>query len=245
MHIDFITLFPEVILAVLGESMMKRATASGIVQFQAVNPRGFCTDRHQKVDDVPFGGEPGMLIKPEPVAAAIRSLLPGPEVAVVIPSPAARPFKQADAVELASKSHLIFLCGHYEGFDHRIEERFATHLFSVGDYIVTNGELPSLLIADAVVRLLPGVLGDPKSLEADSHSDGLLSAPNFTRPEIWEEMPVPAVLRSGDHGKIAKWRREESLRLTAALRPDLLAKAELTKEDVRILTTPGIHLGEA
>jgi len=237
MRIDFVTLFPEMISAALGESMMKRASAARIVTFQAVNPRSFCTDRHQKVDDVPFGGEPGMLIKPEPMAAAIRSLSPGPDAAIVIPSPAARPFRQSDAVLLSSLSHLIFLCGHYEGIDHRIEQRFATHVFSVGDYVVTNGELPSLLMADAVVRLLPGVLGDPASLEADSHSDGLLSAPNYTRPETWEGMAVPAVLRSGDHAKVARWRREQALRLTSALRPDLLARAKLTKEDLKILSS--------
>ena len=238
MQITFVTLFPEVVTAVLGESMMKRAAVAELVNFQTVNPRSFCTDRHQKVDDVPFGGEPGMLIKPEPMAAAIRSLELPEGSAIVIPSPAAAPFRQPDAQALSKAPHVAFLCGHYEGIDHRIEERFATHTFSIGDFVVTNGELPALLMADAIVRLLPGVLGDPKSLEADSHSDGLLSAPNYTRPETWEDMPVPAVLRSGDHAKIAKWRRAQSLRLTSQLRPDLLSTAPLTPEDIAILTDP-------
>lgn len=234
-RVDFVTLFPEVILAGARHSVLGRAEARGLVSFRTANPRDYCYDRHLKVDDAPFGGEPGMLLKAEPVALALESLGLGAGSAVISTEPAGVPFRQQNAAELSSLTQIVFLCGHYEGIDDRVIEKFATHRFSIGDYVLTNGELPALVMADAIVRLLPGVLGDPQSLEADSHSDGLLSAPNYTRPEEWRGVPVPEVLRSGDHRALALWRRETSLRLTQERRPDLLSSAELTKADLLFL----------
>lgn len=218
----------------LSHSILGRAAAAGLVEFRTANPRDFCHDRHLKVDDKPFGGEPGMLIRAEPVARALEWL----EVegaAVVLTAPTGRTFNQDAARELSQFDQVVFLCGHYEGIDHRIEERFCTHVFSIGDYVLTNGELPALVMADAVVRLLPGVLGSSASLDADSFSDGLLSAPNYTRPEVWRDMAVPPVLLGGDHKLIQKWRRAYALKLTRSLRPDLFSRVRLTKADLEIL----------
>lgn len=239
MHrIEFVTLFPEMIHSSLGESIMGRAQDSGLVRFRSANPRDFCYDRHQKVDDTPYGGEPGMLIRAEPVALALESLgvTPSDGTAVIMTSPTGRTFTQADASALSKCPHVAFLCGHYEGIDHRVETRYATHVYSIGDYVLTNGELPALIMADAIVRLLPGVLGSADSLAADAHSDGLLSAPNFTRPEVWRGESIPAVLKSGDHAKARRWRRLYSLLLTQKQRPDLFAKAPLTSDDLKLLS---------
>ncbi len=234
-RIAFVTLFPEVIHAALDHSIMKRASDAGHVQFETANPRDFCYDRHLKVDDVPYGGEPGMLIKAEPTALALENL--GSKQAVILTDPAAKPFTQQDAQELSQLEGIAFLCGHYEGFDHRVKTELATHAFSIGDYVLTNGEFPALIMSDAIVRLLPGVLGDEGSLAADSHSDGLLSAPNYTRPDVWRGVAVPEVLKSGNHKAISKWRRKQSLALTKELRPDLLAKAKLERDDLDMLSS--------
>ncbi|AIE86889.1 tRNA (guanine-N1)-methyltransferase [Fimbriimonas ginsengisoli Gsoil 348] len=178
-----------------------------------------------------------MLIKAEPVALALEALQPDYEAAIILTDPAGEPFTQMAASELAGRKHLVFLCGHYEGFDHRVKTQLATHAFSIGDYVLTNGELPALVMADAVVRLLPGVLGNEGSLAADSHSDGLLSAPNFTRPETWRGEVVPEVLTRGNHRAIAAWRREQALRATIENRPDLLARAKLEKGDLDVLSS--------
>jgi tRNA (guanine37-N1)-methyltransferase len=236
MRIDFVTLFPEMVLPGLRHSILGRAEDRGLVRFGTANPRDFTYDRHGKVDDTPFGGEPGMLIKAEPVALALEALLRHEEkAAVVLTDPAAPLFRQSDAHELSQRSHIVFLCGHYEGFDHRVKTQLATHAFSIGDYVLTNGEMPALIMADAIVRVIPGVLGSAESLEADSHSDGLLSAPNYTRPEVWRGEEVPEVLRSGNHQAIEKWRREQALKATKQQRPDLLAKAKLSKSDLKLL----------
>lgn len=235
LRVDFVTLFPEMISAPLGHSILGRASAAGRVSFRAINPRDFAYDRHQKVDDVPFGGEPGMLIKAEPTALAVESLEPHPDAVIVVTDPAAPLFRQQHASDLATRRQIIFLCGHYEGFDHRVRTRLATHAFSIGDYVLTNGEMPALIMADAIVRLLPGVLGNAASLAADSYADGLLSAPNYTRPEVWRGEAVPEVLRSGNHRAIAKWRREQALRATREHRPDLLARAPLAPSDLDVL----------
>lgn len=236
-RIDFVSLFPDMLLGSLGHSILGRAQSSGAVTFGAANPRDFTYDRHLKVDDSPFGGEPGMLIKAEPTAAALASLSPDHETIVVLTDPAAPTFAQKDAQELSRERHIVFLCGHYEGFDHRVKTQLATHAYSIGDYVLTNGEMPALVMADAIVRLLPGVLGNKESLEADSHSDGLLSAPNYTRPEVWRGESVPEVLRSGNHRAIARWRREQALLTTRDIRPDLLAKAKLEKADLDVLSS--------
>ncbi len=262
MRIDFVTLFPEMLLPSLRHSILGRAEQRGLTRYGAVNPRDFTYDRHSKVDDTPFGGEPGMLIKAEPVALAINSLLLPPNTqhpipntpllppntqypipnthhlppAIILTDPAAPLFTQADARKLSRQEHIIFLCGHYEGLDHRVKTQLATHAFSIGDYVLTNGEFPALIMADAIVRLIPGVLGSAESLAADSFTEGLLSAPNYTRPEVWRGEEVPEVLRSGNHKAIQQWRRAQALQLTLAIRPDLLAKADLDKSDLKLLT---------
>jgi tRNA (guanine37-N1)-methyltransferase len=238
MRIDFVTLFPEMVLAGLRHSILARAEERGLVSFGAVNPRDYTYDRHGKVDDTPFGGEPGMLIKAEPVALALEAIrieALSSRVEVVLTDPAAPLFTQAAARELASADQVIFLCGHYEGFDHRVKTHLATRAYSIGDYVLTNGEMPALVMSDAIVRLIPNVLGSAGSLEADSFADGLLSAPNYTRPEVWRGEEVPAVLRSGDHKAVARWRRRSALRATLNERPDLLAKAKLSKKDLEDL----------
>jgi len=238
LRLDFVTLFPEMVTPFLGHSILGRAERAGRLAFRAVNPRDFCYDRHQKVDDVPFGGEPGMLIKAEPTALAVESLLTEThQHAIVMTDPAAPRFTQADARRLAGLDQVVFLCGHYEGFDHRVRTTLCTEAFSIGDFVLTNGEMPALVMADAIARLVPGVLGSGASLEADSHSDGLLSAPNYTRPEVWRDQTVPEVLRSGNHRAIAEWRRAEALKLTRDLRPDLLARAHLEKGDLDVLSS--------
>jgi tRNA (guanine37-N1)-methyltransferase len=234
LRLDFVTLFPEMVLGALGHSIMKRAQAADLVEFATRNPRDFTTDKHRTVDDNPFGGGPGMLMKAEPVGLAIESF--GPADAVVLTDPTGRLFTRGDAFTLARLHHVVFVCGHYEGIDDRVRLRFATHVFSIGDYVLTNGELPALVMADAVARLVPGVLGSEESLEIDSHADGLLSAPQFTRPEEWRGLSVPPVLLSGNHGEIERWKRRESLRTTREHRPDLFAKARLSEADLKLLS---------
>ena len=208
----------------LEHSILGRAASAGLVEFRAVSPRDYCYDQHKKVDDTPYGGHPGMLIKAEPVALAIEGLLPPDPTAhaVIFTEPSGIPFKQENARELAQYEQVVFVCGHYEGIDHRAEETYATHVFSIGDYVLTNGELPALVMADAITRLLPGVLGAAESLEEDSFSGQGLSAPNYTKPPVWRGKEVPEVLRSGDHKKIEEWRRVEGEKRTRERRPDLL-----------------------
>ncbi len=236
-RIDFVTLFPEMVLGACRYSILQRAAEAGTVQFRSANPRDFAADPHRTVDDSPYGGGPGMLMKPDVAAAAIRSLEPGPEAAIVLCDPTGTSFTQSAAVELALCKQIVFLCGHYEGIDDRIRQRFATHVYSIGDYVLTGGELPALVMADAVVRLIPGVLGSAESLAIDAHAGGLLSAPQFTRPESWEGLEVPEVLRGGHHGEAARWKRRASLRLTRANRPDLFARARLEKGDADMLSS--------
>ena len=223
-RIDFVTLFPDMVRGALDHSILGRAASAGLVEFRAVSPRDYCYDQHKKVDDTPYGGHPGMLIKAEPVALAIEGLLqPDPTAhAVIFTEPSGIPFKQENAKELAQYEQIVFVCGHYEGIDHRAEETYATHVFSIGDYVMTNGELPALVMADAITRLLPGVLGAAESLEEDSFSGQGLSAPNYTKPPVWRGKEVPEVLRSGDHKKIEEWRRVEGENRTRERRPDLL-----------------------
>jgi len=244
LRVDFVTLFPEMTLSACRHSILHRAEKAGIVSFYATNPRDLTYDRHGKVDDKPFGGSPGMLIGVEPTAMTLQSLGIGnaeqsrqERTAVVITDPTGESFNQSLANEFATLDRVVFLCGHYEGFDDRVRERFATHAIGIGDYILTGGELPALVMTDAIVRRLEGVLGSADSLAADSHSDGLLSAPQYTRPEEFEGMAVPEVLLSGDHKKIALWQREQALKITASRRPDLLMKANLDKRDLDMLSS--------
>lgn len=235
LKVDFVTLFPEMVLEATNHSILRRAREKGLVQFFASNPREFTHDNHRTVDDNPFGGGSGMVMKCEPVSAAIESTGIQEGTAIVFTDPTGALFTQNVAAELSQKPQVVFVCGHYEGIDDRVRQLYATHFLSIGDFVLTGGELPALVMADAVVRLLPGALGSAESLEQDSHSEGLLSAPQFTRPEEFRGLVVPEVLRSGDHGKIAAWRRKQALLLTRQNRPDLFWKAELTEKDLKLL----------
>ena len=240
LRVDFVTLFPEMVLAACGHSMLGKAATAGKVLFNAVDPRDFAYDRHLKVDDAPYGGAPGMLIGVEPVHLALKSIQMDtrePGQAVVLTDPTGGKFEQCHARELASFDRVTFLCGHYEGFDDRVRQLFSTHVFSIGDFVLTGGELPALVMTDAIVRLLPGVLGSEASLAQDSHSDGLLGPPNFTRPPEYMGLAVPPVLLEGNHKKIREWQRRESLRLTLTNRPDLLRSAQLDMSDVDMLSS--------
>ncbi len=223
LKIDVVTLFPGMLSGFLEESMMKRAAAAGLVEFRIINPRDFAEDKHLKTDDRPFGGGPGMVMKCEPMFAAIESIRT-PESYIILMTPAGIPFKQADAVRLSeTKKHLIFICGHYEGIDERIREALVDEEISIGDYVLTNGVLSAAVVTDAVVRLLPGALGAGEiATEDESFSSGLLEFPQYTRPPEFRGMKVPEILFSGDHAKIEKWRHEQALKRTKERRPDLL-----------------------
>lgn len=236
LRVQFVTLFPDMVLQAVGHSMLRRASDAGRVSFETADPRAFTRDKHRTVDDKPFAGGPGMLLKPEPVAQAIESL--GVEgAAIVFTEPTGTRFEQRHARELSQQPRVMFVCGHYEGIDERVRAHYATHAFSLGDFVLTGGELPALVMADAIVRLVPGVLGSEESLAIDSHADGLLSAPQFTRPEVWRDLEVPGVLLSGDHQAVARWKRQRALRLTRDVRPDLFCRATLEKADLDLLSS--------
>ena len=220
MEIGFVSLFPEVIRPYLEASILHRAKVADLVSFSVANPRDFTYDRHAKVDDSPFGGEPGLLIKAEPVALAVESFN-WTSAVVISTDPAGIPFRQADAIELASQSSVVFLCGHYEGIDERVIDYLGARRYSIGDFVLTGGELPALVMADAICRNVPGVLGDSASLAADSFTNGGLSAENYTRPAVWRGIPVPDLLMSGNHAEIAKWRAARAREITRERRPDL------------------------
>jgi tRNA (guanine37-N1)-methyltransferase len=232
MRITFVSLFPDAILSAVRHSMLDRAEKAGIVQFAGVDMRDFATDAHRTVDDTPYGGGPGMVIKPDIVAAALRSFEPG---VIVLTDPSGPLFTQASARELSAEPALTFVCGHYEGIDDRVVDAFQMRRYSIGDYVLTGGELPAAVMADAIVRFLPGVLGSPESLEEDAFGDGLLSYPQYTRPAEWEGIRVPEVLQSGDHGAIARWRRKQRLLSTRQNRSELFSKAHLSKADLDLL----------
>ena len=235
MKFIFVTLFPEQIEAAAGHSMLKRAMDTGILQMECVNPRDFSLDRHHSVDDAPFGGGVGMVLKPEPVVEAIRvAKAKAPGAPVIAMSPGGCTFKQSLAEEWAkNEMGLIFVCGHYEGFDERIYH-WVDLKISIGDFVLTGGEMPALMIMDAVSRFVPGVLGKLASAEEDSFSSGLLEYPQYTRPVVFEGMEVPEVLRSGNHKLIARWRRKQALKATYLLRPDMLPE-EPDKQDKKLL----------
>ena len=221
MKIDVLTLFPAMFAGPLDESIIKRAREAGRLDLAIHNLRDYAHDRHKTVDDRPFGGGPGMLLKPEPIFEAVESLA-REGTRVILLSPAGRPFNQAIARELAGLEHLLMVSGHYEGFDERVREQLADDELSIGDYVLTNGALPVMVIIDAVTRLLPGVLGDDDSARDDSFSHGLLEYPQYTRPAEFRGMKVPEVLLSGNHAEIARWRAEQARLRTQERRPDLL-----------------------
>jgi tRNA (guanine37-N1)-methyltransferase len=225
MKIDILTLFPEICRAPLGESIMKRAQESGIVDLRVHNLRDWTTDKHHIVDDAPFGGGQGMVMKPEPIVAAvedIQSKVENRKSKIILMSPAGRRFDQQLATQLSRESHLIIICGHYEGVDHRVVEHLIDLEISIGDYVLTNGAIAAIVVVDAVVRLLPGALGHEQSAADDSFSRGLLEAPQYTRPAEFRGWKIPEVLLSGNHAEIAKWRKEQALKRTKQNRPDLL-----------------------
>jgi tRNA (guanine37-N1)-methyltransferase len=221
MKIDVLTLFPAMFAGPLDESIIKRAREAGRLDLAIHNLRDYAHDRHKTVDDRPFGGGPGMLLKPEPIFEAVESLV-REGTRVILLSPAGRPFNQAIAAELAGLEHLLMVSGHYEGFDERVREQLADDELSIGDYVLTNGALPVMVIIDSVTRLLPGVLGDEDSARYDSFSEGLLEYPQYTRPAEFRGMKVPEVLLSGNHAEIARWRAEQARLRTQERRPDLL-----------------------
>jgi tRNA (guanine37-N1)-methyltransferase len=221
MKIDVLTLFPAMFAGPLDESIIKRAREAGLLDLAIHNLRDHAHDRHRTVDDRPFGGGPGMLLKPEPIFEAVESLV-REGTRVILLSPAGRPFSQAIAGELAGLEHLLMVSGHYEGFDERVREQLADDELSIGDYVLTNGALPVMVIIDAVTRLLPGVLGDEGSARDDSFSQGLLEYPQYTRPAEFRGMKVPEILLSGNHAEIARWRGEQARLRTQERRPDLL-----------------------
>ena len=240
MKFDIFTLLPEVFPSYLETSILKRAAERGLIEVRVHNIRDYTHDKHHTTDDTPYGGGGGMVMKPDPVFDAVESVL-GPELAcpLIMLTPQGRVFDQRVADELSRHEHIALICGRYEGIDERIREHLVTDEISIGDYVLTGGELPALLVVDAVARLLPGVLGDPTGAEDDSHASGLLEYPHYTRPPEFRGWKVPEVLLSGDHAKIEKWRREQSLLRTLSKRPDLLEKAELSEKDLRFLKSVG------
>jgi tRNA (guanine37-N1)-methyltransferase len=228
MRLDVLTLFPEMCGAVLGESIIKRAQEKGLVEIVLTNIRDYATDKHRSVDDRPFGGGPGMIMMCGPVFAAIEELRKSGEPAdeIILLTPQGRRFDQQLAKELAQKERLILIAGHYEGFDERIRNNLATKEISIGDYVLSGGEIPAMALVDAVTRLIPGVLGDERSSEEESFSDGLLEYPQYTRPADFRGMEVPEILLSGNHGEIKRWRQEQAQERTRQRRPDLGRKQE-------------------
>ena len=237
MKIDIVTIFPEMVEAGLAPGVIGRARPAGVLDIAVHDLRAFTTDRHRVVDDVPFGGGPGMVLKPEPMFVAvdrIREERGRPDVIVLV-SPAGKRFSQADARRLSRLEHIVLLCGRYEGVDERVRDHVATEEISIGDYVLSGGELAALVVVDAVGRLVPGVVGDDQSVERDSFSRGLLDYPHYTRPAEYRGHRVPDVLTSGHHEEIRKWRQRESLRRTVERRPDLLVTAELDDEERKVL----------
>jgi tRNA (guanine37-N1)-methyltransferase len=240
MRFDVFSLFPEVFDSYLNTSILKRAQETEALDVRTHNIRDWTTDKHHTTDDTPYGGGGGMVMKPEPVFAAIEGVLGSPPVCpVILLSPQGRLFTQKIAFELAEYEHLALLCGRYESLDERIRQHLVTDTISIGDYVLTGGELPALIVIDTVTRLLPGVLGDPEAIFDDSHATGLLEYPHYTRPPEFRSWGIPQVLLSGNHAEITRWRRHESLRRTLLHRPDLLAKADLNQDDLAFLAALG------
>lgn len=236
-RVDIITIFPQMFHGPLDYSIIKRARERGIIDIYFHDLRDFTEDKHKTVDDAPYSGGAGMVMKPEPIFKAARDILKEDygSVPFILMSPQGRIFNQKKAKELSKFQRIAILCGHYEGVDERVRERLVTEEISIGDYVLTGGELPAMVLIDAVSRMLPGVLGDPESAVNESFYYSLLEYPQYTRPREFEGMKVPEVLLSGNHEEIRKWRRRESLRRTFIRRPDLLEKADLTEEDKEFL----------
>jgi tRNA (guanine37-N1)-methyltransferase len=236
MHFDVFTLFPGMIQPYLEMSILFRAVENGLLQVNVHDIRNWATDKHHVTDDTPYGGGGGMVMKPDPIFAAVEDVLGNPPACpVILLTPQGRVFNQRMAFELAQHAHLALLCGRYEGVDERVRQHLVTDEISFGDYVVTGGELPALCLIDALTRLIPGALGDPDGALDDSHASGLLEYPHYTRPVEYRGWEVPEVLLSGDHGRIARWRREQALLRTWQRRPDLLENLELSLQDRQFL----------
>jgi tRNA (guanine37-N1)-methyltransferase len=245
MQFEVFTLLPEVFPSYLETSILKRARERGLIDVRVHNIRDYTHDKHHMTDDTPYGGGGGMVMKPDPVFEAIETVLglnsppssPVPEsnIPIILLTPQGRVFNQAIAKELSAYPHIALLCGRYEGIDERIREHLVTDEISIGDYVLTGGEIPALILIDAISRLLPNVLGDPTGAEDDSHAMGLLEYPHYTRPPEFRGWKAPEVLLSGDHAKIDKWRRQQALERTFRKRPDMLENAELSKEDIKFV----------
>lgn len=238
MRIDILTLFPESFVGPFTTSILKRAQKAGLVEIKLINIRDFTHDKHHTADDRPYGGGAGMVMKPEPIFEACESIgaYPVPEgTRVILTCPTGRVFNQKTAEELATVPHLVFICGHYEGIDDRVRQTLVTDELSIGDFVLTGGELPAMVMVDAIARLIPGVLGHEESAQKDSFSQGLLDYPHYTRPEEFREMRVPEILLSGNHQEIEKWRKKVALKRTLKQRPDLLENLELSAKDRKLL----------
>lgn len=258
LRVDVLTIFPEILSSPLSVSILKRARDKGLLDVRLTNIRDFATDRHKTTDDTPFGGGAGMVMKPDPIFRAVESVLEKPEgslstgaipegfagradrrrlfgARIILMTPQGGTFSQAKARELSQEARLVFICGRYEGVDERVREHLVTDEISIGDYVLTGGEIPALVVIDAVTRLIPGVLGADESPDEESFAEGLLEYPHYTREAEFRGWGTPEVLLSGDHGEVRKWRREQSLRRTLQRRPELLETLKLTDEDKRIL----------
>jgi len=236
MRIDILTLFPEMFQSPFSTSILKRAIDRGLVSVNLHNIRDYTHDKHHTVDDYPYGGGAGMVLKPEPIFEAVESVKPeSGEVPIILLSPQGRPFSQQVAQELSKYSCLILICGRYEGVDERVHSHLVTDEISIGDYVLSGGELAAMVVVEAMVRLLPGVLGSEASPLDDSHVAGLLEYPQYTRPAVFRDWSVPEVLLSGNHAQIAKWRHEQAILRTLERRPELLDKAELSKEERQLV----------
>lgn len=236
MRFDVFTLLPDTFAPYLQASILQKAAERGLLEFHVHNIRDYTHDRHHTTDDTPYGGGGGMVMKPEPVFEAVESVLGTPPTCpVILMTPQGRVFNQKIALDLATMPQVALLCGRYEGIDERIREHLVTDEISIGDYVLTGGELPALIIIDAIARLLPGVLGDPDGAMDDSHASGLLEYPHYTRPPEFRGWGVPETLLSGDHGRISRWRREQALLRTLHRRPDILEKAELSKVEQKFI----------
>ena len=241
MRIDIFTIFPDMFPCVFNTSIIKRAQDKGLVDIHVWNLRDWTTDRHKTTDDTPYGGGGGMVMKPEPIFAAVEEVRGEDRPPVILLTPQGRTFTQAVAEELAQHPRLMFICGRYEGVDERVRQHLVTDEISIGDYVLSGGELAAMVVVDAVVRLLPGALGYERAAAEDSHATGLLEGPHYTRPLVFRGWEVPEILRSGHHARVAAWRRRQALQRTLERRPDLLATAPLTEEDKRWLREMGYH----
>lgn len=235
MRIDILTLFPNMFSGPFDESIIKRAIDRQLVSIVIHNLRDYTSDKHRIVDDSPYGGGPGMVLKPEPLFAAVEAIRGEAQIPVILLTPQGRLFDQRAAEELATYDQMILICGHYEGVDERVREHLVSDEISIGDYVLSGGELAAMVVVDAVVRQLPGALGSEASAGEDSHASGLLEYPQYTRPQVFRGWGVPEVLLSGNHAKIARWRREQSLLRTLRRRPDLLERINLTDKEKRFL----------